>query len=113
MEILTVNKLVFFISFGNYLVTYNVQFERVASCTQPHKLLTLNCIYSKSRLITLLYVALGARAHKAIFKTDVVDLDSSNFDSVALDKTKDVLVEFYAPCKDILIHAFHDLTELP
>jgi len=34
-------------------------------------------------------------------KTDVVDLDSSNFDSIALDKTKDVLVEFYAPCKNI------------
>ena len=33
-------------------------------------------------------------------KTDVVDLDSSNFDSIALDKTKDVLVEFYAPCKN-------------
>lgn len=39
----------------------------------------------------------GARANKAIFKTNVVDLDSSNFDSIALDKTKDVLVEFYAP----------------
>ena len=33
-------------------------------------------------------------------KTDVVDLDSSNFDSIVLDKTKDVLVEFYAPCKN-------------
>ncbi|KAL9975849.1 hypothetical protein ACROYT_G013058 [Oculina patagonica] len=47
----------------------------------------------------------GARANKAIFKTAVVDLDSSNFDSVALDKTKDVLVEFYAPwcghCKNL------------
>lgn len=47
---------------------------------------------------------IGARANKAIFKTAVVDLDSSNFDSVALDKTKDVLVEFYAPCKDCIRH---------
>lgn len=39
----------------------------------------------------------GARANKALFKTNVVDLDSSNFDSIALDETKDVLVEFYAP----------------
>ena len=46
---------------------------------------------------------LGARASKAVFKTAVEDLDSTNFDSVALDKTKDVLVEFYAPCKYILI----------
>ena len=29
----------------------------------------------------------------------VVDLDESNFDKVALDSSKDVLVEFYAPCK--------------
>lgn len=49
----------------------------------------------------------GARANKAalVTKTDVVDLDSSNFDSIALDKTKDVLVEFYAPwcghCKNL------------
>ena len=45
----------------------------------------------------------GARANMAVLKTktDVVDLDSSNFDSIALDKTKDVLVEFYAPCKNI------------
>ncbi|XP_029196003.1 uncharacterized protein [Acropora muricata] len=39
----------------------------------------------------------GARANKALFKTNVVDLDSGNFDSIAMDKTKDVLVEFYAP----------------
>lgn len=47
----------------------------------------------------------GARASKAIFKENVIQLDSSNFDSVALDKTKDVLVEFYAPwcghCKNL------------
>ncbi|KAL9975851.1 hypothetical protein ACROYT_G013061 [Oculina patagonica] len=41
-----------------------------------------------------------------IVKTEaVVDLDSSNFDLVALDTTKDVLVEFYAPwcgqCKNL------------
>ena len=44
---------------------------------------------------------LGARANKAAFKSAVEDLDSTNFDSVALDKNKDVLVEFYAPCKCI------------
>ena len=48
------------------------------------------------------FLYLGARANKAVFKTAVEDLDSTNFDSVALDKTKDVLVEFYAPCKYIL-----------
>ena len=52
--------------------------------------------------VTLFYINFvlsGARANKALFKTNVVDLDSSNFDSIALDETKDVLVEFYAPCK--------------
>lgn len=52
--------------------------------------------------VVFLSTIIGARANKAIFKTAVVDLDSSNFDSVALDKTKDVLVEFYAPCKDCI-----------
>ena len=48
---------------------------------------------------------LGARAIRSVYieKTAVQDLDLTNFDSVALDKTKDVLVEFYAPCKYILI----------
>ena len=30
---------------------------------------------------------------------DVSVLTSANFDAVALDPNKDVLVEFYAPCK--------------
>jgi len=37
----------------------------------------------------------GGKAKKA--PTAVVVLDSSNFDRIALDETKDVLVEFYAP----------------
>lgn len=31
----------------------------------------------------------------------VVDLGSDNFESVVMDPTKNVLVEFYAPCKTI------------
>jgi protein disulfide-isomerase-like protein len=38
--------------------------------------------------------------------SSVVDLDSSNFDSIVLDNSKDVLVEFYAPwcghCKKLI-----------
>ena len=37
------------------------------------------------------------RVKKAV--SHVVDLDPSNFDAVVLDSKKDVLVEFYAPCK--------------
>lgn len=48
-------------------------------------------------LVSFIESKSGARANKAAFKTAVEDLDSTNFDSVALDKTKDVLVEFYAP----------------
>ena len=55
-------------------------------------------------LIVMYFAASGARANKALFKTNVVDLDSGNFDSIAMDKTKDVLVEFYAPCKILNIY---------
>ena len=33
------------------------------------------------------------------FAEDVTVLTADNFDNIALDKKKDVLVEFYAPCK--------------
>ena len=35
--------------------------------------------------------------------SSVVDLDASNFDSIALDASRDVLVEFYAPCECVLV----------
>ena len=41
----------------------------------------------------------GARGFIKKPASAVVQLDNSNFDSIALDATKDVLVEFYAPCK--------------
>ncbi|KAL9975850.1 hypothetical protein ACROYT_G013059 [Oculina patagonica] len=56
-------------------------------------------------LVSFIEGKTGVRANKVVPKSAVVDLDSSNFDSVALDKTKDALVEFYAPwcghCKDL------------
>ena len=33
----------------------------------------------------------------AVKATSVVELDPSNFESIVMDKTKDVLVKFYAP----------------
>ena len=36
-------------------------------------------------------------------QTDVVDLDSSNFDAIVKDSSKDVLVEFYAPCEFVYL----------
>ena len=50
-------------------------------------------------LIYFTLILSGARGIIPVVKENVVQLDASNFDSVALDKTKDVLVEFYAPCK--------------
>ena len=41
----------------------------------------------------------GTRARVKKPVTATVDLDPSNFDRIALDSNKDVLVEFYAPCK--------------
>lgn len=58
-------------------------------------------------LVSFIESKSGVRARKAALgtKTSVVDLDSSNFDSIVLDKTKNVLVEFYAPwcghCKSL------------
>ena len=48
----------------------------------------------------------GARGFIKKPASAVVQLDSSNFDSIALDSTKDVLVEFYAPCKFNLLICF-------
>lgn len=40
----------------------------------------------------------GTRAKINKPPSDVVDLDDTNFDSIVKDSSKDVLVEFYAPC---------------
>ena len=34
----------------------------------------------------------------------MIDLDDSNFDSIVMDTNKDVLVEFYAPCKSSICY---------
>lgn len=41
----------------------------------------------------------NTRGHNKKAPSTVVDLDTGNFDSVVMDTTKDVLVEFYAPCE--------------
>ena len=42
---------------------------------------------------------LGGRGRVKKDASNVVDLNPSNFDSIVMDTSKDVLVEFYAPCK--------------
>ena len=39
---------------------------------------------------------------------DVVELNPSNFNHIVMDQSKNVLVEFYAPCKfvDVLLLTF-------
>ena len=41
----------------------------------------------------------GLRAQTGAKTQAVTVLDPSNFDKIALDDSKDVLVEFYAPCE--------------
>lgn len=40
----------------------------------------------------------GTRGHMKKAPSDVVDLNPDNFDKIVMDKTKNVLVEFFAPC---------------
>ena len=40
----------------------------------------------------------GASGRVKVAPSDVVVLDEDNFDKIVMDETKDVLVEFYAPC---------------
>ena len=46
---------------------------------------------------------LGTRARIKKAPSAVVDLDVDNFDSIVKDPAKDVLVEFYAPCKQLFL----------
>jgi hypothetical protein len=48
----------------------------------------------------------GSRAKIKKAPSAVVDLDPTNFDSIVKDTTKDVLVEFYAPCKLLFLIAY-------
>ena len=60
---------------------------RVVLCTHTGMVYTHSLFHSGSR----------GRIKKA--PSFVVDLDRTNFDAVVNDPTKNVLVEFYAPCK--------------
>ncbi len=65
------------------------------SCSRPT---FSSCSRKSAEMIAKLLVILSLAL--AFCNADnVVDLTASNFDSVALDSKKDVLVEFYAPCK--------------
>ena len=46
---------------------------------------------------TNLHIVLGANVKIAAIPSSVVVLTPETFDSIVLDETKDVLVEFYAP----------------
>ena len=98
------------------LMTSVSSIERLAEFGNPvcfEKLSPLSSLLINNCFIFLGIISIsGARASKAalVTKTDVVDLDASNFNSIVLDKTKDVLVEFYAPCKNtqyLLFLIFH------
>lgn len=54
---------------------------------------------SAEDIIAFINEKTGARGRVKAEVSNVVTLDSSNFNSVALSSDKDVLVEFYAPCK--------------
>ena len=61
------------------------------------------CSYNGGRtaddIIQFINGKANTRAGQKKAPSHVVELDEINFDSVVLDTTKDVLVEFYAPCK--------------
>lgn len=43
------------------------------------------------------YISIGTNVKLATVPSDVMELQSDNFNEIVLDETKDVLVEFYAP----------------
>jgi len=61
---------------------------------------------SAEDIITFINNKAGTNARVKKAPSNVVDLTPSNFDSIALDKNKDVLVEFFAPwcghCKNLV-----------
>ena len=62
----------------------------------------LHIIWNYWHLHFFMYVSLvfsGERAHIVKKAQAVTVLDPSNFAKIALDDSKDVLVEFYAPCE--------------
>lgn len=43
----------------------------------------------------------GSRSSVKKVLSDVVDLNDDNFDKIVMDSANNVLVEFYAPCKQV------------
>lgn len=63
--------------------------------------LTLTFVIYRSRsmdILPILAILMISLAYNCL-AGDVTELTSANFDSIALDPKKDVLVEFFAPCK--------------
>ena len=58
-------------------------------------------VYACTRYIYIhcSFICAGTRARVKKAPSFVVELGSDNFNSVVMDPTKNVLVEFYAPCK--------------
>ena len=78
----------------------------ICTCTHVHIHVYCACIFSHLTFvtpltphITLTCLCTGTRGRVKKAVSFVVDLDQNNFDAVVKDPAKNVLVEFYAPCK--------------